>query len=238
MAGQKTLQEIADSYSDRYDLSSLKFAQAYPELSSEGVLVSAFVEGETFDALLERGELSYDKLLELFGIHGLFLFGPGVFHGDIHPGNIMLRPDGKLCFLDTGAVSRVGKRIRRGLFRFFGALCDYDYPVCVARLNEMAESGIDGDRLKRFETRFVELYADFKGKSVSEVSLTRQMMESIKLAVNCGMVFEKGMFSIIKSMMYLDGMVLRCKPDADLILDMKPRIIDFKRVLDKEVDDE
>ena len=239
MEGQAVLTRIANAYRGRHDLSLLRFAHAYPALSGEGVLVSEFVEGTTFDHLLEAGKLDYDKLLDLFSIHGLFLFGPGVFHGDLHPGNIILKPDGTLCFLDTGAVSRVGRRIRRGLFRFFMALCDYDYALCATRINEMAEIGIDGPRLKQFEKKFLELYAGFQGKSVSEVSLTRQMMQSIKLAVNSGMVFEKGMFPIIKSMMYLDGMVLRCKPAANLIRDMKPRIIEFQRVLaDGESPDE
>jgi len=35
------------------------------------------------------------------------------------------------------------------------------------------------------------------------------------------MVFERGMFPIIKSLMYLDGMVLSCKPDAVLMKDMR-----------------
>ena len=37
-------------------------------------------------------------------------------------------------------------------------------------------------------------------------------------------------------MMYLDGMVLRCNPDADLIKDMKPRILDFQKVIAMEDD--
>jgi len=234
IAGQQTLKAIAAAYSGKYDLSALRFAKLYPELSGPGILVGEFVEGATFDRLLARGDLPYEKLLQLFGIHGLFLFAPGVFHGDIHPGNIMLRPDGTLCLIDTGAVSRVGRRIRRGLFHFFVALCDYDYSECVRRMNEMAETGITGGRLEKFEHRFKSLYRDFQGRSVSEVSLTRQMMETIKLAVNCGMVFEKGMFSIIKSMMYLDGMVLRCRPDARLIEDMKPHILAFQDVMKAE----
>jgi ubiquinone biosynthesis protein len=157
-----------------------------------------------------------------------------VFHGDIHPGNIILGPDSHLVFLDTGAISEVGLKIRRGLFRFFVALCEYDYPTCAVRLNEMAETGISGAKLERFIASFIKLYQGFEGRTVSEVSLTKQMMESIKLAVNCGMVFEKGMFSIIKSMMYLDGMVLRCNPKADLIKDMKARISDFQKVLSME----
>jgi len=35
------------------------------------------------------------------------------------------------------------------------------------------------------------------------------------------MTFEKGIFAIIRSLMYLDGMVLRCKPDAVLLRDMR-----------------
>lgn len=233
--GQDVLARTAEGYRAVYDLGALRFARIYRDLSCGRVMVSEFVEGATFDDLLSKGKLEYDKLLELFGIHGLFLFAPGVFHGDIHPGNIMLRPDGSLCFLDTGAVSRVGRKIRRGLFRFFAALCEYDYILCASRISEMAEKGISGSAMARFEGAFLELYSGFKGKTVSEISLTRQMMETIKLAVNCGMVFEKGMFSIIKSMMYLDGMVLRCKPEADLISDMRPKIIDFQRIMDREV---
>lgn len=236
--GQRTLARIADDYRDTYDLTNLRFAKIYFDLSSEGVLVSEFVEGDTFDDLLTAGKLKYQRLLELFGIHGLYLFAPGVFHGDIHPGNIILRPDGTLCFLDTGAVSRTGRKIRRGLFEFFVVLCKYDYDTCARRLNDMAEHGISGAAFDNFAKKFKKLYRDFEGKTVSQVSLTRQMMESIKLAVNCGMVFEKGMFAIIKSMMYLDGMVLRCRPDADLISDMKPRILDFKRVMEEERDEQ
>ena len=53
-------------------------------------------------------------------------------------------------------------------------------------------------------------------------------METIKLGVNSGMVFERGMYPIIKSLMYLDGMVLRCNPQALLVRDMRKFIDEFK----------
>ena len=67
----------------------------------------------------------------------------------------------------------------------------------------------------------------FKDKTVVEISLTKKMMHTIKLAVNCGMEFEKGMFGIIKSLMFLDGMVIRCNPDSILLRDMRSYIKDF-----------
>ena len=55
------------------------------------------------------------------------------------------------------------------------------------------------------------------------------MMETTKLGVNSGMRFERGMFSIIKSLMFLDGMVLRCNPDAVLLEDMRQFVDGFKK---------
>ncbi len=59
------------------------------------------------------------------------------------------------------------------------------------------------------------------------------MMDTIKLGVHSGMRFEKGMFSIIKSLMYLDGMVLKCKPDAILMEDMRDFIKELEPYVDK-----
>ena len=42
-------------------------------------------------------------------------------------------------------------------------------------------------------------------------------------------MFEKGIFSITRSLMYLDGMVLRCQPDAVLLRDMRPFIGEIER---------
>jgi ubiquinone biosynthesis protein len=63
------------------------------------------------------------------------------------------------------------------------------------------------------------------------VSLTRKMMQTIKLGVHSGMAFEKGIFAIIRSLMYLDGMVLRCKPDAVLLRDMRRFIGEFEKLV-------
>ncbi len=58
-------------------------------------------------------------------------------------------------------------------------------------------------------------------------------MDTIKLGVHSGMRFEKGMFSIIKSLMYLDGMVLKCRPDAILMEDMRDFIKELEPYVDK-----
>jgi len=234
IAGQARLRALADDARGRYDLAPLRFHRLYPELSGESVLVAERVAGRTLDERLAAGDLPYQELLRLFNIHGFFMFVPGVYHGDIHPGNILLAADGAITFVDTGAISTATPRIQRGLFAFFDALTLYDYPRCADCLNAMAVRGIDGRRLAAFRTDLPALYRGFRGKTVSEVSLTRQMMNTIKLGVHAGMVFDNDMFPVIKSLMYMDGMVLRCNPRADLIADLRP-FIDRLRPLHESV---
>jgi ubiquinone biosynthesis protein len=61
-------------------------------------MVSEFIPGRSFHELLEAGALDYDTLLELFHIRGFCMFCVGTFHGDMHPGNVLLTGD-KLCFI-------------------------------------------------------------------------------------------------------------------------------------------
>jgi ubiquinone biosynthesis protein len=85
----------------------------------------------------------------------------------------------------------------------------------------MSHRPITGGAFRSYRRKFLDLYADFRDTTVSEVSLTTKMMHTIKLGVESGMTFERGIFPIIRSLMYLDGMVLRCRPDAVLMRDMR-----------------
>ncbi len=226
--GQTELRSIYEAYHSTFDLSHLRFPKIYPALSNENVMVSECIPGFTFDELLEKGQLPYETMLTLFQIHGFYMFVVGTFHGDLHPGNIILSGD-KLAFVDTGYIGRVGPQIRQGLFRFFEALSDYDYPACAVALNSMSMIHLEGTEWLKFRQQFLDLYKDFTHSTVAQISLTKMMMQTIKLGVLNGMTFEKGIFAIIRSLMYLDGMVLRCNPNAILMHDMRRFISDFKQ---------
>lgn len=220
-ADMEKLKDIRDSNLKNFDLKILKFPQVYKELSSERILVSEYIEGDTLDHLLAEGRLTYENLLELFRVHSFYIFNEGIFHGDIHPGNIILGSDKKLYFLDCAGLSSISPRLRKGLFWFFYYLSRYDYPKAAENLNMMSEITVEADNYKIFLKKFLNLYSDFTHATVSEVSLTRRMMETIKLGINSGMDFGSGMFPVIKSLMYLDGMVMRCNPQAVLMEDVR-----------------
>lgn len=223
IAGRNRLAAIQDKHANEFDLSKLSFVRIYEDLSNSNVLVSEFIDAPSLDEMLDRGTLDYTRLLELFRIHGFYMFVEGVFHGDLHPGNALISQDG-FYFIDTAYIGTISDRLRRGLFGFFEALTRYDYAGCASALHSMSTVSLKAGELRTFERHFHDLYAGFNGATVSEVSLTTKMMQTIKLGVRSGMAFERGMFGIIRSLMYLDGMVLRCNPEAVLLEDMRPPI--------------
>lgn len=228
-AGQKVLRDIYEEKKDMYDLSKLSFPKVYPELSNEHVMVSEFLDKPTLNELLSQKKFSYEELLEFFHIHGFYMFVVGTFHGDIHPGNIMY--DGQhFYFLDTGYIGSVSDKIRINLLEFFKYLSDYEYPKCAQYLQQMSKVQLSPSTYNKFIQEFIELYSDFKDKTVSEISLTKKMMQTIKLGVLWGMEFEEGIFDIIKSLMYMDGMVMAANPDAILLKDMKKFVAEFQKI--------
>lgn len=228
IAGQAALKEIYGQAARDFRIDSLSFHRIHGELSSPDVLVSQEIEGRPLDALIDEGAVTYPHLLELFRLHGYAMFCRGVFHGDIHPGNVLATPEGRFAFVDTAALGTAGETLRKGLLSFFEALSRYDYEACALRLNAMASRPIEGAAFESFRRAFLALYADYTGSTVAQVSLTRKMMQTIRLGVESGMVFESGMFPVIKSLMYLDGMVLRVNPQARLVEDMRPFVAEFE----------
>lgn len=228
--GQNLLISIYKDNFSTYDLSSLTFHKIYETMSSERVLVSEKIQGNTFQTLIENNCLSYETLLQFFHIHGFYIFKIGIFHGDIHPGNIFFTNDEKIVFIDTAAISTVSDHLKNGLYNFFKGLSYYDYKKCAHFLHEMSSIKLNESAFYEFEKKFLNLYSDFTNATVSDVSLTKRMMETIKLGVLSGMRFEEGMFGIIKSLMYLDGMVLKVNPNAILVKDLRSFIEEFDRV--------
>lgn len=113
-----------------------------------------------------------------------------------------------------------------------------EFAEAAQSLVSMANNATENERnFPSFQKDFIKLYDGFGTKTLVELSLTQQMMASIKMAVHAGYIFERGMYPIIKSFMYLDGMARKCKPDTILLRDVRPLIekfIEYSSTLSKQ----
>jgi predicted unusual protein kinase regulating ubiquinone biosynthesis (AarF/ABC1/UbiB family) len=82
--------------------------RVYTELSTRRVLVSEYVDGERFEEVRRAGEAQRDRYGEIvFRFFFGLLYRDRIALGDPHPGNYLLRRDGRLCFLDFGLLRDV-----------------------------------------------------------------------------------------------------------------------------------
>ena len=230
--GKERLQSLAEQYKEKFPMPKLKFPKIWEELSNEHVLVVEEITAPTLESHLNSETMEWEDLLQLFRIHGAFMFGMGVFHGDLHPGNAMMTKNNDFVFIDTGAICEAPDHVRKALFGFFYFLAKGELRNSFDAMLTMADTTPTGRTLETYYDSMHELYDGFVGTSVSEVSLTRQMMKTVKAAVKAGCSFGEDAFPIIRSLMYMDGMVLKSHPNVDLISSMGPYLDEFATLID------
>ncbi|MGI8429060.1 MAG: ABC1 kinase family protein [Solirubrobacteraceae bacterium] len=82
--------------------------RVHTDLSTRRVLVSEYVEGQRFEAVRRGDEAQRDRYGEIvFRFYFGLLYRDRIALGDPHPGNYLLRPDGRVCFLDFGLLRDV-----------------------------------------------------------------------------------------------------------------------------------
>jgi ubiquinone biosynthesis protein len=132
----------------------------------------------------------------------------------------------KFWFIDNANVETVPTEFSRGLLDFMVALGEKRYDDAARAIEALSVKPLPKPEV--FRRKFAELYAGFGNKPVGEESLTMQMMNTIRMAVEEGLQFPEGAFPIIKSLMYLDGMAISCAPDKFLLEDVATYAKDFR----------
>jgi len=106
------------------DLPLVVVPEPYPEFSGRRVLVMEFLDGvpiddvETASGLGQDGGAMVDQVVRGWMVTAI---RAGVFHGDVHAGNILLLRDGRVGVLDWGIVGRLSPESHSLLRQFIAA---------------------------------------------------------------------------------------------------------------------
>ena len=145
-ADKRTLSAGADTLRREVDLlkglSHTYIPQVYDFVQEDGIVytVMDYIEGESLDKLIARGELPSQAELVKWACQLLealvYLHGRpphGILHGDIKPANIMKRPNGDMCLIDFNIALALGEdgAVRVGFSRGYASPEHYgaDYLV-------------------------------------------------------------------------------------------------------------
>ena len=144
------------------------------------------------------------------------LFIEGIFHGDPHPGNVIVLPGNRLGLLDFGLVGRLSKAMQESIVVLVLAIGLRD-PDTVARL--LYKVGIPDERinLHRFRADIHDILDRYLGLKHSEVSCTTLLNELTDLALKYKIKIPKEYAVLSKASATTEGILRQLDPDLDVV---------------------
>ncbi len=140
------------------------------------------------------------------------VFINGFFHGDPHPGNIALLPDGRLFLMDFGSAGFISEDLRGRLALIFLSFQNMD-PV--AMVDEMLSFTfcppiINRSELIRDIALIQEQYFEIPLK---EINLSEALQDLMRVGAKHHLRFPYEFLLLVKALLTLEGTVSRLDPD-------------------------
>lgn len=122
----------------------IKVPTVYRELTTPKVLTMEFLSGRNIMdvAALERAGIDAGRLAEhITELIYLQIFEYGFFHGDPHPGNMLVMPGGVTGLLDYGMMGTFSPPFRSSIAHLIAGLAERDHQQVMDSILEMSEEG-------------------------------------------------------------------------------------------------
>ncbi len=194
----------------------------HPELVTQRVLVMERLRGFSFDDVVGMKDAGVD----LHGVVRTGMIGSmegalvhGIFHGDLHGGNLFILPDGRTALLDFGITGRLSEGKRLALLRLLIGGSMNDIPAQIEALRDLGALPPDTDIAE------VIRELNLEGPVVDPTQLSGDEMMSeiqntVKALLGFGARMPKELMLFVKNMVFLDGAIATLAPDLDIIAEV------------------
>lgn len=214
------LVQSADIYAD-CGLDYVQVPRPVAGLVTERVLVMEHVAGVPYDRAEQEldADVDGDRLLQV-AIGGVLTSTllHGLFHGDLHAGNVLVRHDGTFALVDFGICGRLDAQQRQSLGSYLLAFASGDAAAQIAALRRFGAIPPDADEGKLIAELAVELerLGHRADGAVSFQRLGDTVGRQLAILARSGFRMPKALVLFFKNLLYLSSFAAAIAPDADL----------------------
>jgi len=200
------------------DQRSLVVPRPHPTLVTKRVLVMERLDGFSWDDVegMHRAGIDTSAVVTagmIAFLEGAMLYG--VFHGDLHGGNLFVQPDGRVALLDFGITGRLDEQKRLAFLRLLMGGTVNDVTLQMAALRDLGALPPDTD----LDAVMHDLGLDGPTKDPTKMDpdeLIAEIRDLTKALLGYGARLPKELMLFIKDMLFLDGALATLAPDVDL----------------------
>jgi len=149
-------------------------------------------------------------------------FEHGFFHADPHPGNILIRDDGVICFLDCGAVGIIPPSLRYHIGVLLYGVVSRDSERIVHTLMRLSHRPIrDADSLEYDIAEFIEEHIALSLKEIRMEEVLRRFGDII---IRHNLDIIPGFYLLMKALVTFEGVAYRLDPSFSLVEHIEPYV--------------
>lgn len=194
----------------------------HPTLVTRRVLVMERLTGFNFDDVAGMQDAGIDT--EAVVRTGMIAFMEGamihgIFHGDLHGGNLFVLPDGRTALLDFGIVARLSQERRLAFLRLMLAATTNDVRGQMAALRDLGALPHDTD----LDAVIADLGLDrppIDPTTLTGEEMIHEVQRVVKALLGYGARLPKELMLYVKNMVFLDGAISRLAPDLDILAEV------------------
>ena len=194
----------------------------HPTLVTRRVLVMERLSGFNFDDVDSMRDAGVDTHeVVRTGMIG-FMEGAiieGIFHGDLHGGNLFVLPDGKVALLDFGITGRMDERQRRAFLRLMLGATVNDVHMQIAALCDLGALPLDTD----IDAVIADLglgAPTIDPTTADPDEMIQEVQKIVKMLLGYGARMPKELMLYVKNLVFLDGAIARLAPDLDIFAEI------------------
>lgn len=147
------------------DVPGIRFPKIYWEHTTPHVMVMDYIEGVRIDdpeAITAMGFVPHEIGVRGFNAYLKMIFEDGYFHGDPHPGNLLVTKEGDIVFLDFGIVGILRPEKRQIFINLLFALINNDIELMLRSLEGFGIVIEESDREALRDDLYIMMH-DFGG---------------------------------------------------------------------------
>jgi ubiquinone biosynthesis protein len=162
------------------DVPGIRFPKIYWEFTSARVMVMEFIQGVRIDdpeAIVEFGLDPHEIGVRGFHAYLKMIFEDGFFHGDPHPGNLLVTKEGDIVFLDFGIVGILRPEKRQNFINLLFALANDDIELMLRSLEGFGIVIAEEDREPLRDDLYIMMHDFGSGDEVGQLNFRLTVTE-------------------------------------------------------------
>ena len=209
------------------DKSLDQFAEApkvYPELTTSKVWALEFMAGIKINKIEELTAKGFDTKIigrRLAISYFKQIFEYGFFHADPHPGNLLVVPNGHICYLDFGMMGSMLPRDISIFGRLFISVTNKDVKKIIRALQQLSNNAAIED-MRKLEFDINEFVEKYYVRDVQENEMSTILLELKDIIIAHGLKVPTYFFLFARSLVTIDGVIEKLSPGFDQFEIVRP----------------